>query len=543
MDWMTRSDWARAASLGMAAWMSFVVATALGVDHAFWAAMPVWVVAQPWRGVTMERALWRLVGTIVGGAAGLALLAVSPSPWVTGIGMSALVALGAALVHLWSGVRSYMPLMCAITVGVVVVPAMLDPSAEITLALDRLLCTLIGGLSIAVFVAPFTPHADKQSFRKAGADLAERFIGTARLLLDADASDAQLDAAVAETVGQGAALEARARLVAAGSRDGYRRMAALDAILAAGLGLLEAATAASEDPEQRELAIQALDTHADRPEPTSAQAVFPAVVRLIEAQWALQIASEDLQSVAPSGRDFRKLVPPNNPALALRGALLAAAGGLVGSALFILTGSFIGELTAFSMVIFSLVLGSMPVPQNIAPKLVIGVFAGASAGVLYRLGVQPFVTDWVTLVLGLLPFVAVGAIARANPRTATYALDANMCFMLASQAGAAAAPLPVVLGSGAAMIGGTIAVVLCIMALPRPGRGLITKTEDRLIRDLNALSARREAVDPHRWSALWGRRILTLATALETAGEGLPRQFFGLAGQGYQILGRHSKTG
>ncbi|WP_367176936.1 FUSC family protein [Donghicola sp.] len=69
--------------------MSFVVATALGVDHAFWAAMPVWVVAQPWRGVTMERALWRLVGTIVGGTAGLALLAVSPSPWVTGIGMSA----------------------------------------------------------------------------------------------------------------------------------------------------------------------------------------------------------------------------------------------------------------------------------------------------------------------------------------------------------------------------------------------------------------------------------------------------------------------
>lgn len=539
---MTRSEWGRALSLGMAAWMSFVVATALGVDHAFWASMPVWVVAQPWRGVTMERALWRLVGTVIGGAAGLALLMLSPSPWVTGIGMSVLLAIGAALIHLWSGVRSYMPLMCSITVGVVVVPAMLGTSGEFTLALERLVCTLIGGLAVALIVAPFTPHADKAGFRKAGVDLADRFVATARLLLEQTESEEALDKAVADTIREGAALEARARLVAAGSRDGYRRMAALDAILAAGLGVLEAATSARHDPKSRALALQVLLALETRPTVTPEQEDYPAVARLVEARRTLCIATEDLQAVAPSGRDLRKLVPPHDPALALRGAVMAAAGGLVGSALFIVTGNIVGELTAFSMVIFSLVLGSMPVPQSIAPKLIVGVFMGALAGVIYRIGVQPYVTDWMSLVLGLAPFIAVGAIARANPRTAIYALDANMCFMLASQAGAATAPLNDVLWSGAAMVVGTLAVVLSILAMPRPGRGLIAKTEAKLQRDLAELSARRGDVDAHRWSALWGRRLLTLATGLDTAGEGLPRHLLTVAGQGYEVLSANGRV-
>ncbi len=531
---MTRSDWVRAASLGMAAWLSFVVATALDVDHAFWASMPVWVVAQPWRGVTIERAVWRLVGTVIGGGAGLLLLAVSPAPWVTGLGMSALLAVGAALIHLWSGVRSYMPLMCAITVGVVVVPAMLDPSGEFSLALDRMICTLIGGIAVAVIVAPFTPNADRAGFRSAGVDLADRFIATARLLLAQDASEQVLDDAVADTLRQGAALEARARLVAAGSREGYRRMAALDAILAAGLSVLEAAASAGRDAGARAQAQQVLAADGTRPTPTPEQIGYPAVARLVQARRALAIGVEDLQAVAPSGYDLRRLVPPHDPSLALRGASLAAASGLVGSMLFILTGSIVGELMAFSMVIFALVLGSMPVPQIMAPKLIVGVSIGALAGMLYRIGVQPYTGDWGALVLGLLPFIAVGAVARANPRTAPYALDANMCFMLASQAGAGVAPMPEILGSGAAMVLGALAVVLCVMALPRPSVRLIHKTEAKLQRDLSALVA--AGGDDHRWSALWGRRVLTLAMALDAAGEGVPRRLLGLAGDGYEAL-------
>ncbi|WP_108258589.1 FUSC family protein [Mangrovicoccus ximenensis] len=131
---MTKAELGRALSLGAAAWTAFALATALGIEHAFWASMPVWVVAQPWRGVIFERALWRLLGTVLGGAAGLALLALSPSPWATAIGMALLLAAGASLTHLWQGVRSYLPLMSAITVAVVVLPAMLDPSGGLELA-------------------------------------------------------------------------------------------------------------------------------------------------------------------------------------------------------------------------------------------------------------------------------------------------------------------------------------------------------------------------------------------------------------------------
>ncbi|WP_420342316.1 hypothetical protein [Paenirhodobacter sp.] len=43
----TRAELLGAFRLGLAAWGAFAVASGLGIDHAFWASMPVWVVAQP----------------------------------------------------------------------------------------------------------------------------------------------------------------------------------------------------------------------------------------------------------------------------------------------------------------------------------------------------------------------------------------------------------------------------------------------------------------------------------------------------------------
>lgn len=558
---MTRMDLRRALCLGLAALTAFAIAVGLGIHHAFWASMPIWVVAQPWRGVIFERAIWRLLGTLIGGLLGLALLFLSPDPRVTALGMAGLMAIGAALTHLWSGVRSYMPLMSAITVAVVVIPAMLDPADGLGLGLDRLACTLIGGLCVAGIVGPFTPRADEHSFRAAGAALAARFEETARTLLSAGTPEKTQDGAVAETIRLGAELEGRARLVAAGSREGYRRMAALDAILAAGLALLEAALSASRDARTRQQAHaimhanaaavtagtgnagtgaeagQRADQRADRAVRHGSDAASPAVLtRLSAALLALRGAVDDLQSATPTGRELRRLKSPRNPALAMRGAALAVLAGLSGSALLLLTGSFAAELTAFSIAIFALVLGSMPVPQIMAPKLATGVVLGAIAGMAYRIGIQPYVSGWALLVLTILPFIAIGALARANPRTSVYALDANMCFMLASQAGAAAAPLPVVLGSGIAMTIGTLLIVGAVMILPRGGTRMIARTEARLARDTELLAGRTQPLDPDLWTAIWGRRMMTLATALEHAGDGVPRRLLALAGRGYEIL-------
>ncbi|NDW00185.1 FUSC family protein [Salipiger sp. PrR002] len=526
-------DLGLALRLGVAAWTAFAVATALGIEHAFWAAMPVWVVAQPWRGVIFERALWRLLGTVIGGAAGLALLLLSPGPWVTALGMALLLSLGAALMHLRQSVSSYLPLMSAITVAVVVIPSLTDTTGSVHLAFDRLTCTLIGGVAVAVIVGLFTPRADMAGFRSEGAALVRGFEETAALLLAHETTSTQRNASVSELIHVGAALETKARMIAAGSRDGYRRMAALDGILAAGLALIEAATALAKDPVNRQLALQ----DAPGPGPSTGP-----LARFIEARRALAEAGASLQTVAPSARPFSRIAPPGNAAMAARAALLAAIASFAGSVLLILSGSFAAELTAFSMAIFALVLGSAPLPHVVAPKLAVGVLLGCAAGAAYRLGVQPYVGGWLSLIITILPFIAVGALARATSRSAPYALDANMCFMLASQAGAAAAPSSEVLASAFCMAAGTLAMVAVYMVVPRPGQHLAARCRSLLERDLRGLSEHSSQRAHKRWKELWGRRLLTLAIELDKAGERLPPDLLDLASKGHDYLEGCNRT-
>src|SRR5690606_40556027 len=54
--------------------LAFGIASQLHVQNAYWAAMPVWVVAQAQRGLLLERAIFRVVGTLVGAFIGFAIL-------------------------------------------------------------------------------------------------------------------------------------------------------------------------------------------------------------------------------------------------------------------------------------------------------------------------------------------------------------------------------------------------------------------------------------------------------------------------------------
>ena len=70
----------RALLLALAALLSFAAASLLHVHNAYWAAMPVWVIAQPARGVLLERAVFRIVGTLAGAAVGFLLIHAPPDP-------------------------------------------------------------------------------------------------------------------------------------------------------------------------------------------------------------------------------------------------------------------------------------------------------------------------------------------------------------------------------------------------------------------------------------------------------------------------------
>ncbi|KKW68035.1 hypothetical protein AAV94_07730 [Lampropedia cohaerens] len=186
-------------------------------------------------------------------------------------------------------------------------------------------------------------------------------------------------------------------------------MSATDAVIAAGISLLEASEAWKI-------------THNDTPHsaqrplvPPSDGGLGPANRMQVAAQMlrdALQWLRRDDGVALPADAGIWRLRAPSNPQRCVMAAMMALISSLGGSLAIILTGSFSAELTAFSMAVFALVIGSMPLPQALTPKVAIGVIADVILGALYRIGVQPYTSGWLMLVLGIAPFMIVGALAK-----------------------------------------------------------------------------------------------------------------------------------
>ncbi|WP_269430769.1 FUSC family protein [Lampropedia cohaerens] len=111
--------------------------------------------------------------------------------------------------------KSYIPLMSGIAVAVVVIPAMMEPQLGMALAVDRLACTLIGGVCVAIIVGLFTPKAQQQSFQDEVRAFGQDVETEAQAILQGAAG-----AQISRLMHQTGELEARARLIAAGFRTG-----------------------------------------------------------------------------------------------------------------------------------------------------------------------------------------------------------------------------------------------------------------------------------------------------------------------------------
>lgn len=155
----TPPPWAwQALQLFTAAAISLVVAVQLGLHNPFWAAMPVWVVAQPYREDLLLRALLRAAGTVFGAALGWGALMLLPDAGSRIVVLALAVGAGAAAAY-WIGTAySYGVLLAAITVAVVLVPAMDHAVDAAALARDRVWCTLIGVVAVTAVTFLFTPR-------------------------------------------------------------------------------------------------------------------------------------------------------------------------------------------------------------------------------------------------------------------------------------------------------------------------------------------------------------------------------------------------
>ncbi|WP_459594758.1 FUSC family protein [Dickeya ananatis] len=87
-----------------------------------------------------------------------------------------------------------------------------------------------------------------------------------------------------------------------------------------------------------------------------------------------------------------------------------------------------------------------------ALKMLIGVVVGVCIAFLYRFAVQPYFLSPLLISLTIIPFFLLGGLLRCWVRTAAPALDGNMCFLLASQAGMSAVPVKTAMNECLALI-------------------------------------------------------------------------------------------
>lgn len=157
---MTHRDLSIALQLFAAAALALGLAQMLGLTNPYWAAMPVWVVHQIWREDLLRRAALRVLGTLAGAALALGLLALNPPDWVIAVVLSLLVGASAGVAWWIGTVMSYGAFMLGVTLFVVLLPALAGSAPDVpatSAAMDRILCTLIGVVSVTAVTFAFTP--------------------------------------------------------------------------------------------------------------------------------------------------------------------------------------------------------------------------------------------------------------------------------------------------------------------------------------------------------------------------------------------------
>ncbi len=527
--------------LALAAWLALAIAVGLHIDNPYWAAMPIWVVTQATRGLLLERAVFRVLGTLAGAAAGFGIMRVTGNPWVLFALLGLWVAVAAGLTHLLRGVHAYAALLAGMTAAIVVLPALLRPASAAALGLARVECTLIGVCVVTAVTGLFTPDSARADFYRRARHLAADAVafaaamaGGAELAPHA-ASERRILAGITE-------IDAAAALVSAGSIEGYRRLHDVTALVVSSLAVMAAGRAlrgrrlrSGALPEGIEACLRdtALRLRHGGGEPGvpaswAAEEAAPALRRLHDALTRLLAAAAALSagSVAADARSFGSkavyLAPHRDWRLARRTGLVAGGGTLLAAVAGYLSGWPAGELAALGVCIVSMVLSTQPVPRTAAAKLLGGMLAGIAVATAYRFLVQPRIDGFLPLMASVVPVLLVGGLARAGRKTAIPAIDFNMGFLLAGQIGMGAAGAAAILDGAAALALAAGVVCLGFILMPTPPYRRAMAAAEAIRRDLARLIARREPTGPARWHPRTAREILRLTLHLGRAGALLP---------------------
>lgn len=148
---------------GIAACLSLALAWILGLEHPQWSAMTVWAVSQPTRGLLLEKAAYRTLGTLIGTVVGMLLVVTAgDSILLLATGLTVWVGICVYTGNLLHGLISYGTILAGYSASMVALLTR-TPDALLPLGIDRLLTVFVGVLTALLIGWLFTYKRAEQS--------------------------------------------------------------------------------------------------------------------------------------------------------------------------------------------------------------------------------------------------------------------------------------------------------------------------------------------------------------------------------------------
>lgn len=154
-DWRLRRSNVEFAVLGMIATaIAFHAAISLNLKAPGTAAITVWVVANTKPGHVISKSVYRVLGTILGAAASIAIVATLDSvPLLLFVALALWIAVCTGIGNLFRNFRTYFGLLAGYTAAFIVMGAYKHPDLVLDVALDRTSAIVIGVLSMSLVVS------------------------------------------------------------------------------------------------------------------------------------------------------------------------------------------------------------------------------------------------------------------------------------------------------------------------------------------------------------------------------------------------------
>ena len=423
-----------AARTTLAVLLAYLVAFAIQLDTASSAGLCVAIVAQPTPGMAMSKARYRVVGTVLGGAVALALMALFPQDR-TMLLTAFTLWLGACtfVAALLRDFRAYGAVLCGYTVGIIAISGIDAPDGAFLSTLNRVAAILLGIASAAAVNTLFSQAA---AFKGLVAALRERLAAAEALALSAlTGQDLPSEPLPAQEGASILALRTEASYAAEELADGAARSVGARAAIAGLLGMLAASRAVatglqlSTDPAIRRVTDAAVGrlratgrdaVVADPPTPPSLPA-DPLTAALLDRSEALlrqhALACHGLRTLE-TGEDLgvRVRQPVHHDVI---GAALSATRTVVAVGLGCVFCVLAGWPGATGLLVqqaaFTALLGMTPNPSAAGVAMGLSLPLPALAAGVITFLLLPQTSGFVPFALAVGPFVFAFALASRHP--------------------------------------------------------------------------------------------------------------------------------